>query len=161
MFLVEMLTAVEPGMYTSGSAMDCADEARRTTWPSTHVISACGKRASPPLHLIFNFPCSSPLPHSQHLLTTAARLIFRRTGFMTSTLTSPLPPAREIPSTFAASIKSWYVTKSLFFVTPINKYCNNRWGAGEKEGAASEERLLRYVPSNISCRPATDNPPRI
>ncbi|OBZ76269.1 putative cardiolipin-specific deacylase, mitochondrial [Grifola frondosa] len=39
----------------------------------------------------------------------------------------PLPPAREIPSTFAASLRSW-------------------WAAGEKEGAASEERLLRKLP---------------
>ncbi|CAL1701650.1 unnamed protein product [Somion occarium] len=38
-----------------------------------------------------------------------------------------LPPAREIPSTFAASVKSW-------------------WSAGDKEGAASEERLLRKLP---------------
>ncbi|TFY53301.1 hypothetical protein EVG20_g10178 [Dentipellis fragilis] len=37
----------------------------------------------------------------------------------------PLPPAREIPSTFLSSVKSW-------------------WAAGEKESAASEERLLRY-----------------
>ncbi|KAI0316977.1 alpha/beta-hydrolase [Amylostereum chailletii] len=39
-----------------------------------------------------------------------------------------LPPAREIPSTFAASFRSW-------------------WAAGEKESAASEERLLRRLPS--------------
>ncbi|KAJ3533975.1 hypothetical protein NM688_g7202 [Phlebia brevispora] len=38
-----------------------------------------------------------------------------------------LPPAREIPSSFVASIKSW-------------------WSAGEKESAASEERLLRKMP---------------
>ncbi|KAI0068979.1 alpha/beta-hydrolase [Artomyces pyxidatus] len=39
----------------------------------------------------------------------------------------PLPPAREIPSTFAASFRSW-------------------WAAGEKESASSEERLLRRLP---------------
>ncbi|KAI0771944.1 alpha/beta-hydrolase [Trametes elegans] len=39
----------------------------------------------------------------------------------------PLPPAKEIPSTFVASVKSW-------------------WSAGEKESAASEERLLRKLP---------------
>ncbi|KAI0773990.1 alpha/beta-hydrolase [Fomes fomentarius] len=39
----------------------------------------------------------------------------------------PLPPAREIPSSFVASVKSW-------------------WSAGEKESAASEERLLRKLP---------------
>ncbi|TFK86498.1 alpha/beta-hydrolase [Polyporus arcularius HHB13444] len=39
----------------------------------------------------------------------------------------PLPPPREIPSTFVASVKSW-------------------WAAGEKESAASEERLLRKLP---------------
>ncbi|ETW84280.1 hypothetical protein HETIRDRAFT_102868 [Heterobasidion irregulare TC 32-1] len=38
-----------------------------------------------------------------------------------------LPPARDIPSTFTASLKSW-------------------WAAGEKESAASEERLLRRLP---------------
>ncbi|PIL36842.1 hypothetical protein GSI_00532 [Ganoderma sinense ZZ0214-1] len=49
----------------------------------------------------------------------------------------PLPPAREIPSTFLASVKSW-------------------WAAGEKEGAASEERLLRKLPY---FRPAGSPPP--
>ncbi|PCH41364.1 alpha/beta-hydrolase [Wolfiporia cocos MD-104 SS10] len=39
----------------------------------------------------------------------------------------PLPPAREIPSTFVASLKSW-------------------WVAGDKESAAAEERLLRKLP---------------
>lgn len=39
----------------------------------------------------------------------------------------PLPPAKDIPSTFFASVKSW-------------------WSAGEKESAASEERLLRKLP---------------
>ncbi|KAI0676948.1 alpha/beta-hydrolase [Trametes maxima] len=39
----------------------------------------------------------------------------------------PLPPAREIPSTFIASVKSW-------------------WAAGDKESASSEERLLRKLP---------------
>ncbi|OSX60332.1 hypothetical protein POSPLADRAFT_1058506 [Postia placenta MAD-698-R-SB12] len=38
----------------------------------------------------------------------------------------PLPPAREIPSTFVSSLKSW-------------------WAAGEKESAAAEERLLRKL----------------
>ncbi|THH01860.1 hypothetical protein EW026_g928 [Hermanssonia centrifuga] len=41
-----------------------------------------------------------------------------------------LPPAKDIPSTFVASVKSW-------------------WTAGEKESAASEERLLRYVLPNM------------
>ncbi|THH33833.1 hypothetical protein EUX98_g357 [Antrodiella citrinella] len=39
----------------------------------------------------------------------------------------PLPPARDIPSSFTASLKSW-------------------WTAGEKEGAVSEDRLLRKLP---------------
>ncbi|KAF9221944.1 alpha/beta-hydrolase [Gyrodon lividus] len=39
----------------------------------------------------------------------------------------PIPPAREIPVTFTASLKSW-------------------WTAGEKQGAAAEERLLRRLP---------------
>ncbi|TDL29256.1 alpha/beta-hydrolase [Rickenella mellea] len=38
-----------------------------------------------------------------------------------------LPPAREIPSSFVGSVKSW-------------------WAAGEKDSAASEERLLRKLP---------------
>ncbi|KZT27023.1 alpha/beta-hydrolase [Neolentinus lepideus HHB14362 ss-1] len=46
-----------------------------------------------------------------------------------------LPPAKEIPSGFVSSLKSW-------------------WAAGEKESAAAEERLLRqlpfYQPSNSS-----------
>ncbi|KAI1788983.1 alpha/beta-hydrolase [Ganoderma leucocontextum] len=49
----------------------------------------------------------------------------------------PLPPAREIPSSFLASVKSW-------------------WAAGDKEGAASEERLLRKLPY---FRPAGSPPP--
>ncbi|KAH9007039.1 alpha/beta-hydrolase [Lactarius hatsudake] len=40
---------------------------------------------------------------------------------------SALPPAREIPSTFMASFRSW-------------------WAVGEKGAAASEERLLRRLP---------------
>ncbi|KAF8897326.1 alpha beta-hydrolase [Infundibulicybe gibba] len=38
-----------------------------------------------------------------------------------------LPPAREIPSAFVASVKSW-------------------WSVGEKQSAISEERLLRRLP---------------
>ncbi|KAH9938464.1 alpha/beta-hydrolase [Fomitopsis serialis] len=49
----------------------------------------------------------------------------------------PLPPARDIPSTFVASMKSW-------------------WHAGEKESAAAEERLLRKLPF---FRPAGSPPP--
>ncbi|KAI0269198.1 alpha/beta-hydrolase [Gloeopeniophorella convolvens] len=44
-----------------------------------------------------------------------------------ATTTVPLPPAREIPSTFVASLRSW-------------------WAVGEKEAASSEERLLRRLP---------------
>lgn len=39
----------------------------------------------------------------------------------------PIPPAREIPLTFAASLRSW-------------------WLAGEKQAAAAEERILRRLP---------------
>ncbi|EIW61885.1 alpha/beta-hydrolase [Trametes versicolor FP-101664 SS1] len=48
------------------------------------------------------------------------------------------PPAREIPSTFLASVKSW-------------------WNAGDKESAASEERLLRRLPyfQPVGSSPAT------
>ncbi|KAH9843993.1 alpha/beta-hydrolase [Rhodofomes roseus] len=49
----------------------------------------------------------------------------------------PLPPAREIPSTFIASMRSW-------------------WYAGEKESAAAEERLLRKLPF---FHPAGSPPP--
>ncbi|KAH0839731.1 Alpha/Beta hydrolase protein [Lanmaoa asiatica] len=45
----------------------------------------------------------------------------------TSSLYLPIPPARDIPVTFSASLKSW-------------------WTAGEKQGAAAEERLLRRLP---------------
>ncbi|KAG9317275.1 Alpha/Beta hydrolase protein [Chiua virens] len=44
-----------------------------------------------------------------------------------SALHLPIPPAREIPITFSASLKSW-------------------WNVGEKQGAAAEERLLRRLP---------------
>jgi hypothetical protein len=40
------------------------------------------------------------------------------------TILDALPPAREIPSAFAASMRSW-------------------WSVGEKQSAISEERLLR------------------
>ena len=42
------------------------------------------------------------------------------------TVLDALPPAREIPSAFAASLRSW-------------------WSVGEKHSAISEERLLRSV----------------
>ncbi|THG93224.1 hypothetical protein EW145_g8431, partial [Phellinidium pouzarii] len=54
----------------------------------------------------------------------------------------PLPPAREIPATFAASMKSW-------------------WAAGEKDSAKAEERLLRMLPfyQSATCsRQNTDLP---
>ncbi|GBE79399.1 alpha/beta-hydrolase [Sparassis latifolia] len=55
-----------------------------------------------------------------------------------SASTLSLPPPRDIPSTFVASLKSW-------------------WAAGEKEGAASEERLLRklsfFRPTGVSAPP--------
>ncbi|KIJ70359.1 hypothetical protein HYDPIDRAFT_172199 [Hydnomerulius pinastri MD-312] len=55
----------------------------------------------------------------------------------------PIPPAREIPVTFTASLKSW-------------------WSAGEKQGAAAEERLLRrlpfFVPEKMATSAAGDSP---
>ncbi|GLB33551.1 putative alpha beta-hydrolase [Lyophyllum shimeji] len=54
-----------------------------------------------------------------------------------------LPPAREIPSAFAASVRSW-------------------WSVGEKQSAISEERLLRrlpfFKPQNSSPPPHNDSP---
>ncbi|TFK43194.1 Alpha/Beta hydrolase protein [Crucibulum laeve] len=56
---------------------------------------------------------------------------------------SPLPPAREIPAAFYASVRSW-------------------WSVGEKQSAISEERLLRrlpfFRPQNLSHEPNTDSP---
>ncbi|KAK2466488.1 hypothetical protein APHAL10511_002130 [Amanita phalloides] len=46
---------------------------------------------------------------------------------MSALLLEPLPPAREIPSAFAASLRSW-------------------WSVGEKQSGISEERLLRRLP---------------
>ncbi|KIK99999.1 hypothetical protein PAXRUDRAFT_822095 [Paxillus rubicundulus Ve08.2h10] len=55
----------------------------------------------------------------------------------------PIPPAREIPVTFTASLKSW-------------------WSAGEKQGAAAEERLLRrlpfFVPEKMPASAVGDSP---
>ncbi|KAI0742130.1 alpha/beta-hydrolase [Irpex lacteus] len=48
----------------------------------------------------------------------------------------PLPPAKDIPSNFVSSVKSW-------------------WSAGEKESAAAEERLLHKMPYYRS----SDSPP--
>lgn len=52
----------------------------------------------------------------------------------------PIPPAREIPLTFAASLRSWYV-----LVIPSQGCADfmHRWLAGEKQAAAAEERILR------------------
>ncbi|KIM67877.1 hypothetical protein SCLCIDRAFT_1210008 [Scleroderma citrinum Foug A] len=54
-----------------------------------------------------------------------------------------IPPARDIPVTFTASLKSW-------------------WHAGEKQGAAAEERLLRrlpfFVPEKMPTSSAGDSP---
>ncbi|TFK76159.1 alpha/beta-hydrolase [Pluteus cervinus] len=55
----------------------------------------------------------------------------------------PLPPARIIPAAFAASARSW-------------------WSTGEKQGAISEERLLRrlpfFRPQNLSELPNNASP---
>lgn len=55
----------------------------------------------------------------------------------------PIPPARDIPLTFTASLKSW-------------------WHAGEKQGADAEERLLRrlpfFVPEKMPTSAAGDSP---
>ncbi|KAI6047087.1 Alpha/Beta hydrolase protein [Pisolithus marmoratus] len=48
-----------------------------------------------------------------------------------SSLFLPIPPARDIPLTFTASLKSW-------------------WHAGEKQGAAAEERLLEKMPTSAA-----------
>ncbi|KAF9468986.1 Alpha/Beta hydrolase protein [Collybia nuda] len=62
---------------------------------------------------------------------------------MDSAIPPPLPPAREIPSAFASSIRSW-------------------WSVGEKQSAISEERLLRrlpfFRPQNLSTAPNSDSP---
>lgn len=52
---------------------------------------------------------------------------------------SPLPPAREIPAVFTQSIRSW-------------------WHAGEKQGAISEQRLLRRTLPFLGTKPAIDAP---
>ncbi|KAG6903362.1 hypothetical protein C0995_013115 [Termitomyces sp. Mi166 len=46
---------------------------------------------------------------------------------MDAPVLDPLPPAREVPAAFAASVRSW-------------------WSVGEKQSAISEERLLRRLP---------------
>ncbi|KAF8450742.1 Alpha/Beta hydrolase protein [Boletus edulis BED1] len=53
-----------------------------------------------------------------------------------SSLHLPIPPARDIPVTFSASLRSW-------------------WSAGEKQGAAAEERLLRRLPFFLPERMST------
>ncbi|KAI0047319.1 alpha/beta-hydrolase [Auriscalpium vulgare] len=57
-----------------------------------------------------------------------------------------LPPAREIPATFVASVRSWWVL----------------WVAGEKESASAEERLLRRLPffrsGSSSSLPSSNEP---
>ena len=58
-------------------------------------------------------------------------MLLRRTMETQQTMLDALPPAREIPSAFAASVRSW-------------------WSAGEKQSAISEERLLRSVSDNQS-----------
>ncbi|KZO94791.1 alpha/beta-hydrolase [Calocera viscosa TUFC12733] len=58
----------------------------------------------------------------------------------------PLPPAREVPQTWSDSIHSWWATTVQF----------------EKESAASEEHILRRLPSFLPSGVATPSPtPRI
>lgn len=54
-----------------------------------------------------------------------------------------IPPARDIPVTFSASLKSWFVPV-VFLICSISLGNVARWAAGEKQAAAAEERLLRY-----------------
>ncbi|KAH0587258.1 hypothetical protein H2248_006062 [Termitomyces sp. 'cryptogamus'] len=62
---------------------------------------------------------------------------------MDTSVLDPLPPAREIPAAFAASVRSW-------------------WYVGEKQSAISEERLLRrlpfYRPQGITSTPYYHSP---
>ncbi|KAF5387862.1 hypothetical protein D9615_000163 [Tricholomella constricta] len=62
---------------------------------------------------------------------------------MDAPLSDPLPPAREIPAAFSASLRSW-------------------WSVGDKQSAISEERLLRrlpfFRPQNLSSMPNSDSP---
>ncbi|KAG6878264.1 hypothetical protein C0993_010036 [Termitomyces sp. T159_Od127] len=62
---------------------------------------------------------------------------------MDTPVLDPLPPAREIPAAFVASVRSW-------------------WSVGEKQSAISEERLLRrlpfYRPQNLTSTPNYDSP---
>lgn len=57
--------------------------------------------------------------------STIASLALRR--ILSRATMDPLPPSREIPSAFTASVKHW-------------------WSVGEKQSAISEERLLRRLP---------------
>ncbi|KAL5508472.1 hypothetical protein ACEPAH_6091 [Sanghuangporus vaninii] len=60
-------------------------------------------------------------------LPTGAGTVVDATTTVEGVKLKHLPPAREIPSTFLSSVKSW-------------------WAVGDKESAASEERLLRMLP---------------
>jgi len=56
---------------------------------------------------------------------------------------SGVPPAREIPSTFVESFRSWSAPMARDLRCIFDRF--SRWAAGEKEAASSEERLLRYL----------------
>ncbi|KAG6880434.1 hypothetical protein C0992_000036 [Termitomyces sp. T32_za158] len=62
---------------------------------------------------------------------------------MDTPVLGPLPPAREIPAAFVASVRSW-------------------WSVGEKQSAISEERLLRrlpfYRPQSLTSTLNNDSP---
>ena len=83
----------------------------------------CSKKAVHILQLL-------PPPTLSATITAGLRLL-RQTMETQQTMLDALPPAREIPSAFAASVRSW-------------------WSAGEKQSAISEERLLRSVSDNQS-----------
>lgn len=62
-----------------------------------------------------------------------------------SSLHLPIPPAPSIPATFSASLRSWFVPFSSWRSVRSNAEVSYRWSVGEKQGAAAEERLLRYI----------------
>ncbi|THH17613.1 hypothetical protein EW146_g3243 [Bondarzewia mesenterica] len=94
------------------------------------VVSLTTTFSTNTLRLFFPASESYSFSHSHRPLAlrfSALRIMTAAASLSQGASSTLLPPAREIPSTFTASFKSW-------------------WAAGEKQSASSEERLLRRLP---------------
>ena len=99
------------------------------------------------LPFIFKFKPVTKLPVPPRfrislLRITRLPLRFRMAEVKVVDVGATLPPARGIPVTFRDSFRSWLVGAVALDRRVLMLH---RWSVGERESAASEERLLRCV----------------